>query len=264
MIKIETNTIYNENCFKTMKNMDKQSIDIILTSPPYNTSRIGRTDKYATRYIGFQDNKTDEEYIQWTIDLFNNFDKILINNGCILYNISYSSEKPDLLWRVIGGIIEKTNFSTADCITWKKKNALPNNTSPNKLTRIIEYVFVFARKSELLTFNCNKQVTKIRDDNGQKYYENIFNYIEAPNNDGKCDINKSTYSSELCEKLLHIYSKDGQVIYDPFMGTGTTAIGCLKTNNKFIGSEISKEQVEYSLKRINNFKGVNIYEENIL
>lgn len=260
---MEINKIYNENCFETMKErIEKHSINIILTSPPYNTSRIGRTDKYATRYIGFQDNKTDEEYIKWNIELFNNFDSILVENGCILYNISYSSEKPDLLWRVIGNIIDNTNFSTSDCIIWKKKNALPNNTSLNKLTRITEYIFVFARKSELLTFNCNKKVTKIRD-TGQKYYENIFNYIEAPNNDGKCDINKSTYSSELCEKLLHIYSKGGQVIYDPFMGTGTTAIGCLKTNNSFIGSEISKEQVEFSLDRIERYKG-DTYEQNIL
>lgn len=255
MSNIELNKIHNESCFETMKNIHNE-VDIVLTSPPYNTSRTGRTDKYSTRYIGFEDNKTDEEYIKWTVDLFDNFNDVLKKDGCILYNISYSSEKPDLLWRVIGNIIDKTNFTTADCIIWKKKSALPNNVSKNKLTRIIEYIFVFARKSEILTFNCNKKVKSTNEKTKQKFYENVFNYIEAPNNDGSCNVNKSTYSSELCEKLLSIYSKGEQVIYDPFMGTGTTAIGSLKTNNYFVGSEIIKEQIDYSLDRIHKFKNI--------
>ena len=253
---MELNKIYNENCFNTMERLcnNNKKVDVILTSPPYNTSRIGRKDRYSTRYIGFEDNKTDEEYISWTNKLFESFDKILKEDGCVLYNISYSSEKPDLLWRVIGSIIEKTNFTTADCIIWKKKSALPNNVSKNKLTRIVEFVFVFCRKSELQTFECNKKVKSINPRTNQKYYENIFNFIEAPNNDGVCDLNKSTYSSELCEKLIGLYSKSGEVVYDPFMGTGTTAIGCIKTGNNYVGSEISLEQVEYANNRICKFK----------
>ena len=248
---MELNKIYNEDCFETMKKINY--VDIILTSPPYNTSRVGRKDKYSTRYDGFLDNKTDEEYINWTIDLFNSFDKCLKKNGCVLYNISYSSEKPDLIWRVIGNIIEKTNFTTADSIVWKKKSALPNNVSKNKLTRITEYVFVFCRKNELLTFDCNKKIKSINERTNQKYYENVFNFIEAPNNDGKCDLNRSTFSSELVEKLLNIYAKENSIIYDPFMGTGTTAVGSLKCNCNYIGSELSKDQCDYAENRINTY-----------
>ena len=250
---MELNKIHNESCFETMKKIDNNSINIILTSPPYNTSRTGRKDKYSTRYNGFNDNKTDEEYIKWTIELFNNYNNILKKNGCVLYNLSYSSETPDLIRRVIGKIIEETNFTTADRIIWKKKSAIPNNVSKNKLTRIIEYIFVFCRKDELNTFNCNKKVKNINERTKQKYYENVFNYIEAPNNDGSNDLNKSTYSSELCKKLLDIYADDNYIIYDSFLGTGTTAIGCLKTNCYYIGSEISKEQCEYAENRIHNF-----------
>jgi site-specific DNA-methyltransferase (adenine-specific)/modification methylase len=253
---MELNKIYNESCFKTMERFcnSNKKVDIVLTSPPYNTSRIGRKDRYSTRYIGFEDNKTDEEYIDWTNQLFESFDKVLKKDGCVLYNISYSSEKPDLLWRVIGSVIENTNFTTADCIIWKKKSALPNNVSKNKLTRIVEFVFVFCRKSELQTFECNKKVKSINPRTNQNYYENIFNFIEAPNNDGVCDLNKSTYSSELCEKLIGLYSKNGEVVYDPFMGTGTTAIGCIKTGNNYVGSEIRLEQVEYANDRVCKFK----------
>ena len=92
----------------------------------------------------------------------------------------------------------------ADKITWKKRNALPNNSSKNKLTRICEDVFVFCRKDEYLTFNANKPVSSIGT-NGQTFYKCIYNFIEAPNNDGKNPLNKATFSKELVTKLLDIY-----------------------------------------------------------
>lgn len=79
--------------------------------------------------------------------MFDLYDKILEKDGVVLYNISYGTEKPDLLWRVINEIIVKSNFSCADCITWKKNSALPNNANKNKLTRVAEFIFVFCRKS---------------------------------------------------------------------------------------------------------------------
>ena len=138
--------------------------------------------------------------------------------------------------------------------TWKKKSALPNNVSTNKLTRITEFVFVICRKEEYKTFRANKKVTKIGS-NGQKYYENVFNYIEAPNNDGPCKLNKATYSSDLCLQLLSIYATNDSKVYDPFMGTGTTAIACDMFNEGTemvcTGSELSEAQVEFSKKRLN-------------
>lgn len=86
-------------------------------------------------------------------------------------------------------------------------------------------------------------------------YENIFNFVEAANNDGPCLLNKATYSSELCEKLLNIYCPPNGFVYDPFMGTGTTAVACEKMDLQWSGSEISVNQVEYANNRINNKKG---------
>ena len=150
------NQIFNEDALVTMQNLPEKVVDLVLTSPPYNTSRGGTTqrafDNFEQRYDIYIDSKTDEDYLAWSVELFKGYDRVLKNNGCVLYNISYSSENTDLLWKFVAEIIYKTPFTTADCITWKKNNALPNNVSPNKLTRIIEPVFVFARKTELNTF----------------------------------------------------------------------------------------------------------------
>lgn len=203
----------NENCFTTLKNMvdANYTVDIILTSPPYSTSRSKvKTEKamdtYNRRYDICLDDMTSEEYREWTVDLFNNFDKVLSKNGVVLYNVSYGSENPSALWLSLLSIIEKTNFMIADTIIWKKRSALPNNVG-NKLTRITEFVFVICRKDEYKTFNINKKVKSVRQDTGQKYYENMYNFIEAPNNDGACKLNKATYSSELCLQLLEMYAQ---------------------------------------------------------
>lgn len=254
--------IYNENCFDTMSNRLNGGggyVDIVLTSPPYNTNRRAGLNRNLlnhgtkgypdVRYDSAIDVMSDEQYSEFTEKLFNGFDKILKPNGCVLYNISYGTENTEGMFLAINAILTKTNFTIADTIIWKKKSAVPNNVSPNKLTRICEFVFVFCRKSEFNTFNCNKQV-KTYMPSGQKVYENIFNYVEAPNNNGVCPYNKATYSVELCEWLLSIYALTDSAIYDPFMGSGTTAVACKKLGFDCYGSELSAKQCEFAKERL--------------
>lgn len=255
------NIIYNEDCFKTIQRMKDtgQKISGVMTSPPYNTGRPNFSEKALNNHEGRYDIHLDtlstEDYIDNTISLFNELDNVLDKNGVILYNMSYSTDikrnkdASSLLWLTIADIIRHTNFTVIDRIIWKKSSALPNNTSHNKLTRIVEDVFVIVRKSEIFDFNANKKVKSVSR-TGQKFYENVFNFIEAKNNDGSCKLNKATYSSELCEKLFDIYFKENDIVYDPFMGTGTTAVACINKGINFIGSELSLGQCEFAENRI--------------
>lgn len=250
-MSMQIDKIYNGDCMKLMRMLDDKSIGIVLTSPPYNTGRNhGKMENHEVRYDIYIEHRDVEEYSNWTISLFNDFDRILKKDGCVLWNVSYGGENNTQMWLTIAEILQQTTFTVADCIIWKKKSALPNNSSSNKLTRICEYIFVLCRKDEYQTFKCNKKV-KSCSKTGQKYYENIFNFIEAKNNDGSCSLNKATFSSELVEKLLDIYStSDNDIVLDPFMGTGTTAVGCKNRNKHFIGFELSSAQVEYANKRL--------------
>lgn len=256
--------IYNEDCFDTMLDVPAGQFDIILTSPFYNTNKkagSGRTLENTSvktgqydyvRYDTHIDNMTDEEYCDFTERLFLDFDGVLNLNGCVLYNINYGAENTEGMFRAINRIVERTPFTIADVIVWKKKTALPNSCSPNRLTRIWEFVFVLCRKDEIKTFNCNKKTTSLRK-TGQKAYENVYNIIEAKNNDESCPYNKATYSTELCEKLLDLYAPMGERevwCYDPFMGSGTTAIACMRKGINCIGSEISANQVKWANERI--------------
>ena len=242
---MEINKIYNEDCLITMNKLTKK-VNSIITSPPYNIIRPNSKDR---GYDIYKDDKTNDEYIDWTLNIFKCYNNILDKNGVVLYNMSYGTENTILMNLVIADIIRKSEFTLADIIVWKKQMATPNNVSHNKMTRIVEYIYVFCRKDEFYTFNCNKKKLKERE-TGQSIYENVFNFITAKNNDSSTDLNKATYSTELIRKLLLLYTKENDLIYDSFMGTGTTANACIIEKRNFIGSELSKEQCDYANKRI--------------
>lgn len=258
---MELNKIYNEDCFVTMEKIPIGMVSAILTSPFYNTNKkqgskrtLSNTNPKGYSYLRYDehvDNMTDEEYCDFTEKLFLEFDRILNLNGVILYNLSYGNNNRDGMYKAVNTIITETPFTIGDVICWKKKTALPNNCSPNKLTRIWETVFVFCRKDEISTFYCNKPVVGERK-TGQKSYGNIFNYIEAKNNDGSCPYNKATYSSDLCKQLLSLYCPEDGIVYDPFIGTGTTAVACKELGFDYIGSELSEKQCKWAEDRLKN------------
>jgi len=247
----EINKIFNEDCILTMKNLPEKSVDLIITSPPYNTCvkrKGGPTD--IGKYDIYKDNKTETEYIDWSIEIFNGYDKILKDNRVVLYNFSYSIDNPSLPYKLVSKIIESTNWNIADTIIWKKKMSIPHPASYNRLNRICEFIWVFARKLEMKSFITSKKIASISEKTGQKYYEIVDNFIEAKNNDGSNKLNKATFSTELVTKLIDIYGQEGDLIYDSFFGIGTTALAAIDKKCNFIGSEISEKQCEYARQKI--------------
>lgn len=234
-------------------NISNVKIDGVITSPPYNNSRSGASDMYNKKYGEYKDNISNEDYILWQTNLISNIGNLLNPNGVILYNINYSSENTDTIWLLLGNIIKNTDFTIADQIIWKKRNAIPNNRSHNKLTRITENVFVICRKNEIKSFNMNKNVVSVIEKTGQKNFENVYNFIEAPNNNQgeHTKVHKATYSIELCEQLMKMYFKQDNIILDPFMGSGTTGIACKNLGVNFIGIEKDENYFNISQERIN-------------
>lgn len=250
---IEINKIYNEDCKLTMSRMEDNSIDIVTTSPPYNMTQRKGGNADTGRYDVYQDWMSENEYIENTVSVFNSFNRIIKKNGIVLYNFSYSIENPSLPYKLISNIEELTNWSLVDTIIWKKAFGLPFPANERRLSRNWEFVWVFARKNEINTFNCNKGVKSVSEKTGQKYYNVFYNFVEAKNNDAKTlKLNQATYSSELCEKLFDIYGTDDYIVYDPYIGTGTTAVACRKKNMLYIGSEISNDQCNYAEERLKN------------
>lgn len=240
------NVIYNESNLETMRKLDNQVVDGIITSPPYGIG-TKRKDCYYNNGYNQLDSIPHTEYLQIRLNEFKEFSRIIKPKGVICYNISYHNENPILPTLLIAKIHNETDLTVADIITWKKSTAIPFQTSPTKLSRISELVYVIVKKEHLHDFTTNKEVSKINEKTGQKFYKNYTNLIEAKNNDGVKSKLKAAYSEEFVEKLLNIYFPIGSLIYDPFMGIGTTARACAKNGRNYIGSEIDIEHFNVSI-----------------
>ena len=240
------NKIFNENNIDTMIRISDGSISGIITSPPYNiTSK--RKDVYYNNGYSNIDGLSEDEYLRVRVYEFVQFSRILENTGVICYNISYHNENPILPTLLISKIHKETDLTVADIITWKKSTSIPFQTSPTKLSRICELVYVIVKKEFLHEFKTNKEISKINEKSGQKFYKNYTNLIEAKNNDSiKCKL-KASFSEDFVTKLLDIYFHEGSLIYDPFMGIGTTARACKKSSRNYIGSELDKEHFDISI-----------------
>ena len=260
-------TLYCGDCLDVMSSMDENFVDIVITSPPYGTCRSetfskesSQKRKYNMRYDEFVEDRTPEEYCQWSVDVFNAVDKVLKKNRIVLYNFGLGNdghtEYTSYDWfNTVKSVIDGTPFTVADVLVWKKRSALPNNTSPNKSTRICEPVIVFCRKDELMSFPSNKKVVN-QFATGQNLYSPFYNIFEARNNDGSCELNKATFSTQFVDRLIDLYVPDeqrnGWTVLDPFSGTGTTGISAIAHGMRYVGIELSRAQCEYAVSRLSN------------
>ena len=235
------------DCLEKMKDIEDGSVDLIITSPPYNMA-TKRNDCYYDN--GYVDNMPEQQYIELRFNEFVGFEKVLKTNGAILYNLNYASELPHLPIMLLSKIISDTEFTVVDYISWKKHHAIPFQTSPRRLSRIVEMVYVIVRKSEVNSYYVNKEVSKINEKTGQKFYKNYVNFIEAKNNDRYKSNHKAAFSTEFASKLIELYSEQNDIILDPFCGIGTTGLACKKLNRKFIGIELDENYFNITKDRI--------------
>lgn len=240
--KIITDIVYNESCKDTLKRLPDNSVDIVITSPPYNMNLRIRNGKYcsrqivkefSTKYSSFDDNMPIDEYYEFHSTIIAELIRV---SGLIFYNIQIVTGSKRAIFKIIGEFSDYIK----DIIVWDKGVAQPAMAS-NVLNRQSELIIVFDSQNAISRqFDiCNFERGTLSD---------IWNIKRGK----KIEKNHSAvFPEELVAKILTNFSNIGDVIYDPFMGTGTTAIVCKKMNRHWIGSEISSEYCKVINERLN-------------
>lgn len=248
---IEKNKVHVGDTIETMKLIDEKSIQAIVTSPPYRASIRNDNLKYPDAVGVVDDNQTEEEFIQWMVDIFHQYERILKDDGTIAFNISYTTHSPSLPYHVINAIFQNTGFMISDTLAWKKSSCVPLAGHPTAMTRVVEPVYIFVKKDFFNKTKANKVVKSISD-SGQKFFTAYYNHLEAKNNDGKVKGHAATYSTDFASYFVNLYSGVGDLILDNFMGTGTTGVACKDLNRDYIGIDLFEKYAQYAQDRINN------------
>jgi modification methylase cfr9I len=192
------------------------------------------TKEFSTKYDGFSDNMPIEEYFEFHLKVIK---ELLRVAPVVFYNVQIVTGSKRAVFKFLGEL----NEYVKDIIVWDKENAQPA-MSEGVLNRPYELIIVFAKRDAISRkFNyCNFERGTLNDVWRIKRGKKVTN------------LHGATFPEELVEKILTNFSRERDVVYDPFMGTGTTAVVCKKMNRRFIGSEIITSYVEVAKERLQN------------
>lgn len=236
--KLKRCSIINDDCFAVIKKIPDNSVDLILTDPPYNIAQ------YSTGNISF-DWRSDinNDLAEWDLEvlkpetLVNEFKRILSPKGNIFIFCSYN---------LIGEYHKAFDpeFDTFQFMVWHKTNPVPNFRKSS-----------FLNSCELIISCWNKGHTW--NFTNQK---DMHNFIESGICMGKERIKdengKNVHPTQkpvaVLEKIIKIASNENDIVLDCFNGVGSTGEAALKLNRRYIGIEIDKNYTEITKKRLEN------------
>ena len=264
MIKIELNTIYNEDCMEGMKRIPDGSVDLTVTSPPYDNLRSYNGNNEAWSETVWK--AVIKELYRVTKD--GGVVVWIVGDATVKGSETGTSFKQALYFKEVG-------FNIHDTMIWSKWSPFPDRTRYNQS---FEYMFVLSKGRpgtiNLIKDKLNKRYgDKVngtsREENGgtlelhgkkkgktiNKYGTRLNIWANSPTMSSKERTgHPAQFPLSLAEDHVISWSNEDNVILDPFMGSGTTAIACLNTNRKFIGFELDKEYYDIASNRIKNHK----------
>jgi DNA modification methylase len=230
------------------KLMGGAKADMCFTSPPYNgntelnSHKMVNGKRVYSRNTLYQDNESDnkssEEYLQFNRMIFSCLGKVLKPNGNVFYNIGYNAKsRAEWLLVIQSAIVD--GFFLFETIVWKKKG-MPN-PAPNVMTRDWEFIFLLNRSE---TYQTNK-----------KYAGYSTNFWEISNQNAQSENHKACFPIALPEKAILETTNKGDLLFEPFGGSGTTMIACEKTNRQCYMMELDPGYCDVIVERWETFTG---------
>lgn len=230
MNNIKLNKIYCESNTETMSKMPNKFVDYVLTSPPYNV----KTERIA-KYKSFKDNFSQNEYFEQQKKLISEL--LRVTKKHIFYNIQMLSGNKFALHNLIGEFCDNIK----EVIIWRKGFGEPA-ISEKVFNSAFEYIIIFSNDEP------NKRY--FSDANFKRGTQSNIFEIKNSHSNQFAHVHKAIMPLDIPRYFMQNFGKENDIWYDPYMGTGTTAVASIMEKRNFIGSEISKEYVDLANKRL--------------
>ena len=252
---MKKNTITNKDCLKYLKTIPDNSVDLVLTDPPYNIGFDGGK--------GWDSWKTDREYIMWCMEWTKECIRVLKDNRMF----------------VVWGTLKTESFLLYKLALNRTKGIYPQNEiiwsynwggrSSSNFARKHEYAWCYSTGEKFLFNGDDVRVDrKVKNNlrNGKNYTKGtIPTCVWEKNNHTTskdyCGWHPTTKNLDILERIIRAYSNENDLILDPFMGSGSTAIACKLSNRHYIGCELDKEYITKARKRIKSYDRINTLAE---
>jgi modification methylase len=230
------NTIVCGDTVEVMSKIPTGSVDLVVTSPPYNLKnstgngmKDGRGGKWANAalqkgYSNHHDSMPHDEYVKWQRQCLEQMMRIINDTGAIFYNHK---------WRVQDGLLQDrqdivSGFPVRQIIIWRRKGGI--NFNKGYFLPTYEVIYLIAKKKFALVPKANG-------------VGDVWEFNQEMNNP-----HPAPFPVELVDRIIS--STSAEIVLDPFMGSGTTAIAAKNLGRSYIGIEISPEYCQLAEERI--------------
>lgn len=273
---MKVNRIINGDCVQVMKELPESSVDLVVTSPPYNV---------GIDYDQHEDNLMMTDYWEWTEVWLTELYRVLKDDGRVAINMPYETNTQDrggrqLFMAEFWSIMKKVGYGFFGLVdleedspqrskttawgSWMSSSA-PYIYNPKECV-LLGYKKDYKKNTkgepqwspERVVEVTNEDTGRVRNrkeysEHDKKEFMNLvfgqWEYMADTN-----QLTKATFSADIPNKAIKILSYKNDLVLDPFSGSGTTALTALKLGRKYLGIELSKKYVDISEARINEYK----------
>lgn len=254
------NKIFHKSS-EVMSELEDKSVDLMVTSPPYNIN-INYGNKWIdgklveSKGLKYKDNLEEEEYRQLLSNVISETKRVLKDNGQIWFNIKNRYDKGNIIppfW-----ILDYfQDMYLKNIVIW---NFDWGGSTSKRFCSRYEYVFFFTKKTDDYIFNLEDvkiPALNYRPDRYKSQLKNpsdVWRMSLVSGNSPERTEHPAQYPEELIERILKVGSNENDLILDPFMGSGTTAVVAKKLGRKYVGYEIESEFIKIAEDRLKNVK----------
>ena len=244
------NTIIEGSC-ENMKDIPNNSLHLMITSPPYNVSKEYDNDLSLNEYLDLLKNCFTETY------------RVLVNGGRACINIANVGRKPYIpLSDYVSKIMIEIGFNMRGEIIWNKSAGAGISTAwgsfqsaSNPILRDVhEYILIFSKGNYKRERDKNEKEFRYDNISKEEFIEWTKSIWTMNPESAKRIGHPAPFPEELPNRLIKLFSFTNDIVIDPFMGSGTTAIAAIKNNRNFVGYEINEEYINLANNRIENLR----------
>lgn len=280
--------IINEDCFEAIKKQPDNSVDLVITSPPY--SDIINYGKNVSI-------KKPDDYCDWILPLFSEIYRVLKPSGSFILNINDKCEggyRSTYIYDLISRNNKETKLKLYDTYIWHKVNGIPNG-GIKRFRNTTEFIFHFCKDNKQMKFYMDRVLQEPKESSNSRYKyditnrqgdivdgvrirkkvsfpgkiedgfrgernerlmpdkvrpENIVRFKTAAASRDNTIKHPAPYHKELPLYYINLLTDENDLVLDPFSGIGTTGIACNEINRDYIGYELNETYTKFSISRL--------------
>ena len=228
--------LINDDCMKILPTLEDNSIDLIITSPPYNLKhKQNNHDEVVITYNTCNDSLNQREYEEWQVNVLNECFRVLKPTGLLYYNHKERHSKGQYFHPL--DIVQKTKFHILQTIIWKKNGSVMFNTG--RFSNCYEVIIVGYKSKDYMRISLEA--------------EKFFDVWDINRDVNPCLT--ASFPLELPKRIINAYNNySNLVVLDCFMGSGTTAQASLEEGRDFIGIELDEKYYKFAKERCKTYQ----------